>query len=639
MKKVSLFFTITAVASLLCSLCTQATFDNPIDPKNPAHVADSLMEDKDNNGIADYYDHLTPVVTDKVPPIITFIGGDTVVVPLNDPKGILAKDSVTARDNVDGVITGSVTTTGGTVFTSQCSTYTITYSVSDKAGNQAQPKTRVIIVDCRGPVITLRGRNPDSIAVGKKYTDPGATALDNIDGVVTVTPPPAANTAKEGVDTLVYSAVDKVGNVSKVPRILVVFTPAVIDSVPPVITLIGSKDTTIIKGATWIEPGYRASDNIDSNITSSVVVTNPLNTNITGTYTISYNVSDKSGNAAATQTRKVTVIKSIVGPDVTPPVITLKGRNPDTVKVGPGTYTDPGDTAIDDVDGNVTANVVVTELYNKLLPISTSSAGAYVLVYTVSDKAGNKASATRYVYVVGASNDKTPPLITLANAGVICSVGVGKKFIDPGYSAYDTNDGIITNKVKRDFKNSQGTAVDSATFTGMIGRYTITYSVSDAAGNPATPQNRTVAVVDTTKPPPGNLLQKYSAPLSTPLPTVTTTSTSSGGAVTYSTITTDGTGAPNMSSVKSFTFKWRNETTSQGLDNFSFTYTNGSYFSLKDNNIMTNTFSQANPGLTFTNSGPGSGISGLDGTYYITATAAQCVWVRTDGSFAIVFKP
>jgi hypothetical protein len=635
MKNARILFTIIAVASLLCSLCTNATFDNPIDPKNPNHAADSLMEDKDNNGQADYYDHLTPVVTDKVPPIITFIGGDTLIIAQNDPTGVLAKDTVYARDDVDGNISGSVTASG-TPFTSQCNTYTIAYSVSDKAGNKAQ-KTRVIIVDCNGPVITLRGKNPDSIVVGKKYTDPGATALDNIDGVVSVTPPPAANTATERVDTLVYSATDKVGNTSFAKRVLVVFVPAVIDSVPPVITLIGNKDTTIKTGTAWTEPGYTASDNIDLNITGSVVVSGTVNTALTGSYTISYNVSDKAGNAAATQTRKVTVVKSTGGPDVTPPVITLKGKNPDTVKVGPGTYTDPGCTATDDVNGDITAGVVVTELYNKPLPINTGSAGTYVLVYTVSDTANNKASATRYVYIVGVSTDLIPPVINLIGAAA-CSVTVGKTYTDPGATATDDVDGIITNKIKDTLTTAAGVGALMTTFTNTAGSYKLTYTVSDAAGNQATPKIRTILVQDTT----GfgsNLLIKYGVPLTTPLPTVTTTSTSSGNAVTYSTITTAGTGAPNMSTVKSFTLKWRNEPTSQGLDNFSFTYTNGSYFSLKDNNIMTNTFSQANPGLTFANSGQGSGISGLDGSYYIKADATQCVWVKKDGGFAIIFTP
>ena len=635
MKNARILFTIIAVASLLCSLCTNATFDNPIDPKNPNHAADSLMEDKDNNGQADYYDHLTPVVTDKVPPIITFIGGDTLIIAQNDPTGVLAKDTVYARDDVDGNISGSVTASG-TPFTSQCNTYTITYSVSDKAGNKAQ-KTRVIIVDCNGPVITLRGKNPDSIVVGKKYTDPGATALDNIDGIVSVTPPPAANTATERVDTLVYSATDKVGNTSFAKRVLVVFVPAVIDSVPPVITLIGNKDTTIAQGTSWTEPGYSATDNIDGNIKSSVVVVSNLIVSTPGNYMITYNVSDKAGNAAVTQTRRVMVIKT-GGGDSTP-VITLLGKNPDSVKVGTGTYTDPGYSASDGVDGDLTASVKVTELYNTPLPLSLSTAGNYTLKYTVSNKAGNKtATALRDVIVYSPSNDKTPPVITLTGAAA-CTVSVGKTYTDLGATAYDDIDGIIpTNKIKDTLTTAAGVGALMTTFTNTAGSYKITYTVSDNAGNSATPKIRTILVQDTT----GfgnNLLIKYNVPLSTPLPTVTTTSTSSGNAVTYSTITTAGTGAPNMSTVKSFTLKWRNEPTSQGLDNFSFTYTNGSYFSLKDNNIMTNTFSQANPGLTFVNSGQGSGISGLDGSYYIKADATQCVWVKKDGGFAIIFTP
>ena len=41
--------------------------------------------------------------------------------------------------------------------------------------------------DKTGPVITLNGANPDSTVVGSVYTDPGASAIDAVDGSVLVT--------------------------------------------------------------------------------------------------------------------------------------------------------------------------------------------------------------------------------------------------------------------------------------------------------------------------------------------------------------------------------------------------------------------------------------------------------------------
>ena len=40
-------------------------------------------------------------------------------------------------------------------------------------------------LDLTGPVLTLLGENPLAVAVGGVYTDPGATAADNVDGDLT----------------------------------------------------------------------------------------------------------------------------------------------------------------------------------------------------------------------------------------------------------------------------------------------------------------------------------------------------------------------------------------------------------------------------------------------------------------------
>ena len=60
-------------------------------------------------------------------------------------------------------------------------------------------------------------------------------------------------------------------------------------------------------GGSYSDPGATASDNIDGNITSSIVTVNPVNTAVVGTYTVTYNVSDAAGNAATQVTRTVYV--------------------------------------------------------------------------------------------------------------------------------------------------------------------------------------------------------------------------------------------------------------------------------------------------------------------------------------------
>ena len=69
-------------------------------------------------------------------------------------------------------------------------------------------------------------------------------------------------------------------------------------------------------------------------------------------YTVTYNVTDSSGNDASEVTRTVNVT------DTTAPVITLNGDTQITVEVG-STYTDLGATASDNYDGDITADIVV----------------------------------------------------------------------------------------------------------------------------------------------------------------------------------------------------------------------------------------------------------------------------------------
>jgi hypothetical protein len=84
-------------------------------------------------------------------------------------------------------------------------------------------------------------------------------------------------------------------------------TGGVVDTTAPVITLLGSAIVNLEVGDSFTDPGATASDNIDGNLTSSIVVTGTVNTALTGSYTLNYNVSDAAGNAAAQASRTVII--------------------------------------------------------------------------------------------------------------------------------------------------------------------------------------------------------------------------------------------------------------------------------------------------------------------------------------------
>lgn len=79
------------------------------------------------------------------------------------------------------------------------------------------------------------------------------------------------------------------------------------DSTPPVIQLRGEATVNVTIDSTYSDAGATANDAEDGDITSRIVVTNPVDTSALGTYTVTYAVSDTSGNAAVPVTRTVNV--------------------------------------------------------------------------------------------------------------------------------------------------------------------------------------------------------------------------------------------------------------------------------------------------------------------------------------------
>ncbi len=337
--------------------------------------------------------------------------------------------------------------------------------------------------DAVPPIITLTGNSSVSIAQGLPYTDSGATAVDTVDGdvtshIVTVNP---VNTAVIGTYTIHYNVSDAAGNAAaEVTRTVDVINGP--DTTPPVITLLGLNPFTINLDQTFTDPGATASDNIDGNLTSSIVVTGAVDTHTVGTYTLFYNVSDAAGNPALEVTRTVTVLPP-PPPDTTPPVITLLGDNPKTVlKDQP--FTDSGAIASDNQDGDLTSQIVVTG------SVDTHTVGTYTLFYNVSDAAGNAAlEVTRTVDVIDAP-DTTPPVITLLGSSGMTATQ-DASFTDPGATASDAHDGDLTANI----------VVTGSVNTHIPGEYILRYNVSDAAGNAATERIRTVTVVSVATPP------------------------------------------------------------------------------------------------------------------------------------------
>lgn len=80
-----------------------------------------------------------------------------------------------------------------------------------------------------------------------------------------------------------------------------------LDTTAPTLALRGAARVTLTVNSPYADEGATATDSTDGDLTSRIVVENPVNTALLGTFTITYSVSDRAGNAATPVTRTVTV--------------------------------------------------------------------------------------------------------------------------------------------------------------------------------------------------------------------------------------------------------------------------------------------------------------------------------------------
>ena len=241
-------------------------------------------------------------------------------------------------------------------------------------------------------------------------------------------------------------------------------TVHVVDTTPPVITLVPETREYVLPTGEYDDPGFSATDAVDGDLTALIAV------ELTDTGAI-YTVEDKSGN-------KATVEREIPFDDPIPPELTLKGEPEIRLYDGVDEYEEPGYEASDNLDGDLTEKVVVTG------EVNAAEIGAYELTYTVTDTYENTVEAKRTVNVV----EIPAPVLTLAGYENM-SLFVGGAFSEPGYAASHELDGDLTDKVE----------ISGTVDTSKSGSYTITYTVGDSYGHTVT-KTRTVTVAEPPKP-------------------------------------------------------------------------------------------------------------------------------------------
>lgn len=224
------------------------------------------------------------------------------------------------------------------------------------------------------------GTEPLQLVYGKDtYQEPGATATANGEAVE-VQISGSVDMTKLGTYQITYKA-QYLWAVKTVKREV-----RVVDTTAPVITLKTVPGYMTLPGEEYVEEGYTAIDDYDGDITDKVQVR--IENDV-----VYYTVKDSSGN-------ETTAERPIVRADVTPPVITLKGEASMSINAGTA-YMEPGYTANDNIDGDITDRVEISGSVN------IYHAGTYTLTYTVTDSNGNQATAQRTVTVKPLSQPTT----------------------------------------------------------------------------------------------------------------------------------------------------------------------------------------------------------------------------------------
>lgn len=171
-----------------------------------------------------------------------------------------------------------------------------------------------------------------------------------------------------------------------------------VDKEKPVITLTGNENVIVCPNAEYQEEGYKAIDNYDGDITDKVKITKEENQ-------ITYSVKDTSGNIT-----KIT--RTITKEDKTLPEITLKGNSTETIYLG-NTWKEPGYTASDNCDNDITNSVVTSGTVN------SNKLGTYKITYTVKDLSGNQTIATRTVKVISKPSNQGSQITPSNQKGII----------------------------------------------------------------------------------------------------------------------------------------------------------------------------------------------------------------------------
>jgi hypothetical protein len=217
-------------------------------------------------------------------------------------------------------------------------------------------------------------------------------------------------------------------------------------------------------------------------------------------YLFTYDAVDGAGNKA----EQITF--ALVLNDKIAPKIDMCGARAEKVQASSDWKLCSGSLAVDNLDGVITRKIRYTvqkvdgrstTLCEKChytaaaATIKTTSVGEYLVTLSVSDNAG--------FYGKGGKSNKASPatkaILIRDTVAPKCKITGGKRVVECG-STYKDSGAVCKDSLDGKVKTSVVSDVEE----NVVGRYTVTYTAMDKAGNNAASKTRNVVVKDTKKP-------------------------------------------------------------------------------------------------------------------------------------------
>lgn len=381
--------------------------------------------------------------------------------------------------DLDYTGTTALALNGGTIRDAASNNATLTLATPGAAGSLGANK--VIVIDTTAP--TLGEVTP--VPTPTNDATPNYTFSSNETGTIAYAGGCTSGTsnAVNGNNTVTFASLadgmysgctvkvtDAAGNQSNTLAV----SSFDVDTLAPVITINGANPLALGTGDTFVDDGASALDAHDGAVPANP--TGSVNTAVPGTYNITYTATDAAGNSSSA-IRAVNVsdddapMFSGVPSNMTVEATSLSGAVV--------SYTNP--TANDNVDGDVSANVVCTPASG-----STFAFGTTVVGCAVSDAAGNDAATSFNVTV----EDTTDPILTMPVNQTLEATAPGGAVATFAVTANDNIDGDVSASIVCDANSGNMFA---------LGVTTVSCTAEDTAGNSGS-GSFTITVEDTTAP-------------------------------------------------------------------------------------------------------------------------------------------